>query len=109
MPDKPYGAATETNIIPVIGSFEGQNNGGHVQWQLIKGDTKIVPLLSYEDRRDLRMILVSNAISKEGKQSEELLKEYKDRRNRKAQGRSGGLQCQPQFQALCTATAPTTI
>ena len=59
--------------------------------QLIKGDSKMVPLLSYEDRKDLGMMLVSNAISKEGKQSEEmshtkeLLEEYKDQRNWKAQ------------------------
>ena len=56
-----------------------------VTWQLIKGDTQTAPLLSYEDGKDLGMILVSNAISKEAKQSEdtshinELLEEYKDR------------------------------
>ena len=40
-----------------------------VTWQLIKGDTQTAPLLSYEDGKDLGMILVSNAISKEVKQS----------------------------------------
>ena len=56
-----------------------------VTWQLMKGDTQTAPLLCYEDGNDLGMILVSNAISKEVKQSEdashvkELLVEYKDR------------------------------
>ena len=56
-----------------------------VTWQLIKGDTQTAPLLSYEDGKDLGMILVSNAISKEVKQLEdasqvkELLEEDKDR------------------------------
>ena len=56
-----------------------------VTWQLIKGDTQTAPLLSYEDGKDLGMIHVSNAISKETKQSEdtshvkELVEEYKDR------------------------------
>ena len=56
-----------------------------VTWQLIKGDSQTAPLLSYEDGKDLGMILVSNSISTEGQQSEEpshtmeLLEEYKDR------------------------------
>ena len=56
-----------------------------VTWQLIKGDTQTAPLLSYEDGKDLGIIHVSNAISKETKQSEdtshvkELVEEYKDR------------------------------
>ena len=56
-----------------------------VTWQLIKGDTQPTLLLSYENGKDLGMILVSNAISKGVKQSEdanhvnELLEEYKDR------------------------------
>ena len=55
-----------------------------VTWQLIKGDTQTAPLLSYEDGNDLGMIHVSNAISKETKQSEDTnhvkeLEEYKDR------------------------------
>ena len=53
-----------------------------VTWQLIKGDTQIAPLLSYEDGKDLAMIHVSNAVSKEAKQLEdmshvkELVEEY---------------------------------
>lgn len=53
-----------------------------VTWQLIKGDTQTAPLLSYEDGKDLAVIHVSNAISKEAKQSEdtshvkELVEEY---------------------------------
>ena len=27
---KPYGAVKETNLIPVLGNFEDQNEGGHV-------------------------------------------------------------------------------
>ena len=56
-----------------------------VTWQLIKGDTQTAPLLSYEDGKDLGMIHVNNAISKEAKQSEdkshvkELVEECKDR------------------------------
>ena len=86
---KPYGTVKKTNLIPVPGSFEALTESKTkmkvVTWQLIKGDTQTAPLLSYEDRRDLGMILVSNAISKEFKQSEdtshikELLEEYKHR------------------------------
>lgn len=35
--------------------------------QLIKGDTQTALFLSYEDGKDLEMIFVSNAISKEAK------------------------------------------
>ena len=86
---KPYGAVKETNLIPVLGSFEALTESKTkmkvVTWQLIKGDTQTAPLLSYEDGKDLGMIHVSNAISKETKQSEdtshvkELVEEYKDR------------------------------
>jgi len=86
---KSYGVVKETNLIPVLGSLEALTESKTklmvVTWQLIKGDTPTAPLLSYEDRKDLGMILVSNAISKEVKQSEatshikELLEEYKDR------------------------------
>ena len=85
---KPYGTVTETNLISVLGSFEAlaesKTKMKVVTWQLIKGDTQTAPMLSYEDRKDLGMILVSNAISKEVKQLEdvsqvkELLEEYKD-------------------------------
>ena len=56
-----------------------------VTWRLVKRNTQTAPLLSYEDGKDLGMIHVSNAISKEAKQSEdtshvkELVEEYKDR------------------------------
>ena len=86
---KPYGAVNETNLIPVLGSFEALTESKTkmkvVTWQLIKGDTQTAPLLSYEDGKDPGMIHVSNAISKEAEQSEdtshveELVKEYKDR------------------------------
>ena len=86
---KPYGAVKETNLIPVLGSFEALTKSKIkmkvVTWQLIKGDTQTALLLSYEDGKNPRMILVSNAISKEVKKSEdashveELLEEYKDR------------------------------
>jgi len=51
----------------------------------IKGDTQTVPFLSYNDRKDLGMIPVTNAISEESNQPEEksnvkeILEEYKDR------------------------------
>ena len=77
---KPYGA---------VGSFEvlteSKTEMKVVTWQLIKGDTQAALLLTYEDGKDLGMILVSNAISKEVRQLEdarqvkELLEEYKDR------------------------------
>ena len=85
---KPYGAVKETNLIPVLGSFEAltefKTKMKVVTWQLIKGDTQTAPLLSYKDGKDLGMIHVSNAISKETKQSEDTshvkeLEEYKDR------------------------------
>ena len=86
---KPYGAVNETNLITVLGSFdaltESKTNMQVVTWQLIKEDTQTAPLLSYEDGKDLGMIHVSNAISKEAEQSEdtshveELVKECKDR------------------------------
>ena len=53
-----------------------------VTWWLIKGDTQTTPLLGYG--KDLGMILVSNAISKEVKQLQDtshfkiFLEEYKD-------------------------------
>ena len=56
-----------------------------VTWQLIEGDTQTAPLLSYNDGKDLGMILVTNAISEESNQPEEksnvkeILEEYKDR------------------------------
>ena len=56
-----------------------------VTWQLIKGDTQTASLLTYKDGKDLRMILVTNAISKESNQTKEekyvkeILEEYKDR------------------------------
>jgi len=72
---KLYGAVKETNLIPVLGSFEALIESKRkmkvVTWQLIKGDTQTAPLLSYEDGKDPGMILVSNAISKEVKQSED--------------------------------------
>ena len=68
---KPYGAVKETNLIPVLGSFEALTESKTkmkmVTWQLIKGGTQTAPLLSYEDGKDLRMIHLSNAISKETK------------------------------------------
>ena len=83
---KQYGAVNETSLIPVLGSFEALTESKTkmkvVTWQLIKGDTQTAPLLSYEDGKDLAMIHVSNAISKEAKQSEdmshvkELVEEY---------------------------------
>ena len=86
---KPYGAAAETNLLPVLGSFEALTESKTkmkvVTWQLIKGDTQTVPLLSYNDGKDLGMILVTNAISEESNQPEEksnvkeILEEYKDR------------------------------
>ena len=86
---KPYGAVMETNLISVLGSFEALTESKAkmkvVTWQLIKGDAQTTPLLSYEDKKDLGVLLVSNAISKEVKQLEdasqvkELLEEYKDR------------------------------
>ena len=85
---KPYGAAAETNLLPVLGSFEALTESKTkmkvVTWQLIKGDTQTVPLLSYNDGKDLGMILVTNAISEESNQPEETsnvketLEEYKD-------------------------------
>ena len=65
---KPYGAVKETNLIPVLGSFEActefKTDMKVVTWQLRKGHIQIASLLSYEDGKDLEMILVSNAISK---------------------------------------------
>ena len=62
---KPYGAAAETNLLHVLGSFEALTESKSkmkvVRWQLIKGDTQTVPLLSYNDGKDLGMILVTNA------------------------------------------------
>lgn len=56
---KPYGAVTETRLVPVLGSFEACTESKTemkvVTWQLIKGDTQIAPLLSYEDGKDLGM------------------------------------------------------
>ena len=86
---KPYGAAAEANTLPVLGCFEALTESKTkmkvVTWQLIKGDTQTTPLLSYRDGRDLGMIRVTNAIVKEGNQSEEtnnvkeILEEFKDR------------------------------
>ena len=86
---KPYGAAPETNLLTVLGSFEALKEAKTqmkvVTWQLIKGDTQTAPLLSYNDGKDLGMILVTNAISEESNQQEEksnvkeILGEYKDR------------------------------
>lgn len=83
---KQYGAVNETSLIPVLGSFEALTESKTkmkvVTWQLIKGDTQTAPLLSYEDGKDLAMIHVSNAVSKEAKQLEdmshvkELVEEY---------------------------------
>ena len=60
-----------TNLVSVLGSFEALTESKTkmkvVTWQLIKGDTQTAPLLSYEDGKDLGMIHVSNAISKEAK------------------------------------------
>ena len=71
---KPYGAVNETNLIPVLGSFEAltecKTKMKVVTWHLLKGDTQTAPLPSYEDGKDLGMILLlSNAISKEVKQA----------------------------------------
>ena len=79
-----------------------------VTWQLIKGDTQTAPLLSYEDGKDLGMILVSNSISTEGEQSEEpshtreLLEEYKDRFEgiRKLKGIQVDLNVYPNFKPI---------
>ena len=72
---KPYGAATEANTLLVLGCFkaltESKTKMKVVPWQLIKGDTQTAPLLSYRDGSDLGMIRVTNAIAKEGNQSEE--------------------------------------
>ena len=86
---KPYRAAPETNLLPVLGSFEALTESKTkmkvVTWQLIKGDTQTAPLLSYNDGKDLGMILVTNAISEESNRPEEksnvkeILEEYKDR------------------------------
>jgi len=85
---KPYGAAPETNLLSALGSFEALKEAKTqmkvVTWQLIKGDTQTAPLLSYNNGKDLGMILVINAISEESKQTEEtsnvkeILEEYKD-------------------------------
>ena len=85
---KPYRAAPETNLLPVLGSFEALKEAKTkmkvVTWQLIKGDTQTAPLLSYNNGKDLGMILVTNAISKESNQTKEekyvkeILEEYKD-------------------------------
>jgi len=61
---KPYGAAAEANLLPVLGSFgaltESKTKMKVVMWQLIRGDTQTAPLLSYNDGKDLGMILVTN-------------------------------------------------
>jgi len=61
---KPYEAAAEANLLPVLGSFEALTESKTkmkvVTWQLIKGDTQTAPLLSYNDGKDLGMILVTN-------------------------------------------------
>ena len=85
---KPYGAAAEANTLPVLGCFEALTESKMemkvVTWQLIKGDTQTALLLSYSDGSDLGMIRVTNAIAKEGNQSEEtnnvkeILEEFKD-------------------------------
>ena len=53
MLDKAVCAVKETNLIPVLGSFEALTESKTkmkvVTWQLIKGDTQTAPLLSYED------------------------------------------------------------
>ena len=67
-----------------------------VTWQLIKGDTQTALLLSYEDGKDLGMIHVSNAISKEAKQLKdtshlkELVEEYKDWKSTKIDLKESG-------------------
>ena len=70
---KPYGATAEANTLPVLGCFEeitkSKTKMKVVTWQLIKGDTQTVPLLSYTDGRDLGMIQVTDAITKETNQS----------------------------------------
>ena len=59
---KSYGAVIETSLIPVLGSFEALTESKTkmkvVTWQLIEGDTQTAPLLSYEEGKDLGMILV---------------------------------------------------
>ena len=54
---KPYGVAKETNLIPVIGSFEAltesESRMKMVTWQWVKGETKTALLLSYQVGKDL--------------------------------------------------------
>ena len=87
---KPFGVAEESNLIPVIGSFEAPTESDHeskmkvVTWQLVKGDTHTALLLRYQDGKDLGMTLVSNTKSNGNKHLEDvnrtvqLLEEYKD-------------------------------
>ena len=89
-----YGASTEAHLLLVLGSFkaltESKTKMKVVTWQSIKGNTQTAPLLSYEDGKDLGMILMTNVVSDESRQdpSEQskgmenvngLLEEYKDR------------------------------
>lgn len=57
MPNKPYGVAEETNLIPVISSYEAltesESRMKMVTWQLVKGDPQMTPLLSYQDGKYL--------------------------------------------------------
>jgi len=81
---KPYGAAAETNLLPVLRSIEALTES-KTKMAANKGGTQTAPLLSYNDRTDLGMIVVTNAISEESNQPEEksnvkeILEEYKDR------------------------------
>lgn len=51
------GKAKETNLIPVIGSFEAltesESRMKMVTWQWVKGETKTALLLSYQVGKDL--------------------------------------------------------
>lgn len=78
---KPFGVAEESNLIPVIGSFEAVTESDH---ETGKGGAQTAPLLRCQDGKDLGMILVSNTRSNGNKYLEDvnrtaqLLEEYKD-------------------------------